>query len=289
MKKFVVTAAALMLGTSAMAWMPMEKAQIDGATAATAKSDWDSAKSPLTFSSFDDKQVMKAESAAIETSSTLAKGAELGGKEFAKWDEDGTLSASADAGMKSSADETQTASADASGKTGWTGSAEAGMGGPLEVAEGYPPCSRTVTDRCIQLYERGVRESLAAWKASDENVGMGGPLEPVAAGSKEEPSAGTDHAGMDHSAMPPSTGESSAAADTMSGKPAATTSDAGTATAKPGTMDSMSGTGSGTMQPMASGGVGGPLETRGGYPPCSRTVTDRCIQLYERGVSGQGN
>jgi hypothetical protein len=30
-----------------------------------------------------------------------------------------------------------------------------GMGGPLEEVD-YPPCSRTVTDRCIQLYERGV-------------------------------------------------------------------------------------------------------------------------------------
>jgi hypothetical protein len=30
-----------------------------------------------------------------------------------------------------------------------------GVGGPLEEAD-YPPCSRTVTDRCIQLYERGV-------------------------------------------------------------------------------------------------------------------------------------
>jgi len=30
-----------------------------------------------------------------------------------------------------------------------------GTGGPLETVD-YPPCSRTVTDRCIQLYERGV-------------------------------------------------------------------------------------------------------------------------------------
>lgn len=30
-----------------------------------------------------------------------------------------------------------------------------GTGGPLETSD-YPPCSRTVTDRCIQLYERGV-------------------------------------------------------------------------------------------------------------------------------------
>jgi hypothetical protein len=27
----------------------------------------------------------------------------------------------------------------------------------------------------------------------------------------------------------------------------------------------------------------------GGYPPCSRTVTDRCIQLYERGVNTRAN
>jgi hypothetical protein len=31
-----------------------------------------------------------------------------------------------------------------------------GDGGPPE-ADGYPPCSRTVTDRCVQTYERGVR------------------------------------------------------------------------------------------------------------------------------------
>ncbi len=29
--------------------------------------------------------------------------------------------------------------------------------GPREMRRHYPPCSRTVTDRCIQLYERGVR------------------------------------------------------------------------------------------------------------------------------------
>lgn len=34
---------------------------------------------------------------------------------------------------------------------------------------------------------------------------------------------------------------------------------------------------------------GGPREARGGYPPCSRTVTDRCIQLYERGVRAPEN
>lgn len=30
-------------------------------------------------------------------------------------------------------------------------------------------------------------------------------------------------------------------------------------------------------------------EARSGYPPCSRTVRDRCIQLYERGVRAPAN
>lgn len=34
---------------------------------------------------------------------------------------------------------------------------------------------------------------------------------------------------------------------------------------------------------------GGPREAGVGYPPCSRTITDNCIQLYERGVRGQAN
>jgi len=49
---------------------------------------------------------------------------------------------------------------------------------------GYPPCSRTVTDRCIQLYERGVRTR--ANLARNEALGpgrtalaLGGPHEPV--------------------------------------------------------------------------------------------------------------
>jgi hypothetical protein len=30
-------------------------------------------------------------------------------------------------------------------------------------------------------------------------------------------------------------------------------------------------------------------EARGGYPPCSATITDRCIQLYEPGVATPAN
>jgi len=38
-------------------------------------------------------------------------------------------------------------------------------------------------------------------------------------------------------------------------------------------------------------GVGGPVESQSGYPPCSSAGPgeDRCIQLYEAGVSGSGN
>ena len=31
------------------------------------------------------------------------------------------------------------------------------------------------------------------------------------------------------------------------------------------------------------------VEARGDYPPCSATVTDECIQLYERGVRRHAN
>src|SRR6478609_9042016 len=39
-----------------------------------------------------------------------------------------------------------------------------------------------------------------------------------------------------------------------------------------------------SASPPAKGPDYGPREMRRHYPPCSRTVTDRCIQLYERGV-----
>jgi hypothetical protein len=39
-----------------------------------------------------------------------------------------------------------------------------------------------------------------------------------------------------------------------------------------------------SASPPNKGPDNGPREARGHYPPCSRTVTDRCIQLYERGA-----
>ena len=35
--------------------------------------------------------------------------------------------------------------------------------------------------------------------------------------------------------------------------------------------------------------VQGPDEARTGYPPCSATVSDECIQLHERGVGSREN
>ncbi len=97
-----------------------------------------------------------------------------------------------------------------------------GADGDEWAGRGYPPCSRTITDRCIQLYERGVRTraNLALNERlgmNDQVAAMGGPYEPA------------DDVGEDSAAAWPRT-------------------------------------------------------SRSDYPACSRTVTDRCIQLYERGV-----
>lgn len=45
-----------------------------------------------------------------------------------------------------------------------------GMDGPPGASGGYPPCSHSVRDRCIQLYERGV--------ASPRNLAMNARLGP---------------------------------------------------------------------------------------------------------------
>jgi hypothetical protein len=39
---------------------------------------------------------------------------------------------------------------------GWNGTSGTAMGGPLEAADdSYPACSATITDNCLQTYERG--------------------------------------------------------------------------------------------------------------------------------------
>lgn len=107
-----------------------------------------------------------------------------------------------------------------------SGAAFAQTGGTIEgwtnsAADGYPPCSSTVTDSCVQLYESGIDGNAA--------LAMGGPYEPI-----------TEHS-----------------------------------------------------ESMMSDGLvamGGPIEERTDYPACDPGPgDDRCIQLYEPGVTGAGN
>ncbi len=141
---------------------------------------------------------------------------------------------------------------------------EDGVGGPLEPAEAttiaatdlaprpatanYPPCDPGPgDDNCIQLYEPGVRATLASWNAptggladNSATTAMGGPYEPV----------------DDSAALP---AEDMAATDITE-----------------------------VATPDAHAGTGGPIAETG-YPPCRSDSDDRCIQLYEPGVTGEGN
>jgi hypothetical protein len=120
------------------------------------------------------------------------------------------------------------------------------------AAAAYPPCRRGAgDDHCIQLYERGVRAQLAGWNrsASGSQTAMGGPYEPV----------------------------DTTLAGEMGGTSLAMNGDGVTDRAIGETADAAAPAGAQYT------GMGGPLEETN-YPPCSRTVTDRCIQ-HERGVN----
>jgi hypothetical protein len=171
--------------------------------------------------------------------------------------------------------------------------AHVGMGGPLEAdlagaslapqpaTQDYPACSPGPgDDRCIQLYEDGVREQLASWNRPtggllDDQAGtaMGGPYEPVAT-EQSKPLVAAD-AGADTGTKPVQTEADPATDD--SGAISASKE----APAENG----------GIAHHSDDQGVGGPVEAQSGYPPCSDAGPgeDRCIQLYEAGVSGAGN
>ncbi|HWT12862.1 MAG TPA: hypothetical protein VN231_08930 [Allosphingosinicella sp.] len=180
--------------------------------------------------------------------------------------------------------------------------AHTGMGGPLETdsattasltpqpaTQNYPPCDPGPgDDRCIQLYEEGVRTQLASWNRptgglldDSSATAMGGPYEPVAHGSAEaidsaqggpfEP-VGNDAAEI---AMNGDGAIDAAEGETLDSEMAAS----GAAAAE-----------SEVAQHSEFTGVGGPVEAQSGYPPCSPGPgDDRCIQLYEQGISGAGN
>jgi hypothetical protein len=192
--------------------------------------------------------------------------------------------------------------------------ANIGMGGPLEpasstafslapqpAAQNYPPCDPGPgDDRCIQLYENGVRDQLASWNRptgglldQQSATAMGGPFEPSADQSlKPVQTAQNDMA---------KPAPASASADS-SWKPVYTESelamngDANTDVAKDSANTALASADNSALAAGASShseftGVGGPIESQSGYPPCSSAGPgeDRCIQLYEAGISGSGN
>ncbi len=231
MKHHYLAAGALLLGTSALAWAAdTDKSPVVDKTAVEtklatdttwSKTSWD--KSLLAESKLEMSQAAKPETASLDKNIEKLAFAETEAK-------------------------LQTASKTAADSTG--------MGGPDEVDatttasltprpadQNYPPCDPGPgDDRCIQLYEPGVRAQLASWNRptggladGSATTAMGGPYEPV----DDDAKIASDAAVASHA---------------------------------------------------ESHGVGGPVEAQSGYPPCSPGPgDDRCIQLYERGVTGAGN
>ncbi len=138
-----------------------------------------------------------------------------------------------------------------------------GQGGPYEpvAATSWPACDPGPgDDRCIQLYEPGVRGAYAQWSAGRETVAMGGPYEPVS----------TDKAmvGADPTTEP--TGVRVAKADM-----AMDHSNMVDATRTAEEMQNASVYGK--VEPVYTG-VGGPLEEVRDYPRCRSRSDDRCQQ-----------
>lgn len=148
-----------------------------------------------------------------------------------------------------------------------------GVGGPDESAEAertsWPACDPGPgDDRCIQLYEPGVRGAFAQWSAGREQMAMGGPEEPV----------GKDAMVMSSVDM---------SAPTLD-KPVVgtqpTTEPTGVQVAKASSPFEHASMSSDvlTAEQMRSGpvytGVGGPLEEVRDYPRCRSRSDDRCQQ-----------
>ena len=252
MKRYMVAASALLLGTSALAVAAgadkTDKPMVEPVAAAAAA------------------QPIADQPIAAESDLTLGEKAQM---QLAMLDK---------AGEKPVLDET--ASVDKVDKTA------TGMGGPIEQADAgaiadltprpatqnYPACDPGPgDDHCIQLYEPGVRAQLAGWNRptggladGTATTAMGGPYEPVDEAAKVE----TASADID----------SDASADVgMNGDVAVDPA--------PGATSDTELAAHGELQ-----GVGGPVEAQSGYPPCDPGPgDDRCIQLYERGVTGAGN
>ena len=141
-----------------------------------------------------------------------------------------------------------------------------GQGGPYEpvASTSWPACDPGPgDDRCIQLYEPGVRGAFAQWSAGRDQVAMGGPYEPVSVDKSDKTMVGADPTtvstgvrvakvsmAMDHSNMVDNT----RTAEEM-----------------------QSASVYGKVEPVYTG-VGGPLEEVREYPRCRSRSDDRCQQ-----------
>jgi hypothetical protein len=124
---------------------------------------------------------------------------------------------------------------------------------------GYPPCSATITDRCIQLYEPGV--------ATPQNLALNEQLGPGR--------TATALAAADVQPAEPYEGEPS--------EPYYT----GNAYAEPAPYDGSAAVG-GPYEPVDTADYAEgdwPAPTGSDYPACEQNpYDDRCVQLYEEGA-----
>jgi hypothetical protein len=154
---------------------------------------------------------------------------------------------------------------------------------PQPATTNYPPCSPGPgDDHCIQLYEPGVRAQLANWDRPTGTLAensatdaVGGPYEPVDTslaaemGGAPTPTDASAYTGMGGPEEPVLAMNGDGAVDAALGETA---------------------TEEGAADVSAYTGTGGPLEevATTSYPPCRPGPgDDRCIQLYERGVTGR--
>ena len=173
MKKYLVAAGALLIGTSASAYDAVEADKL------AALSATEQLKTAVL--------AVVAEAAVAETARAVAASAE----------KEATAGGDPDLDLAVVPDEADEAPA----------TEQTGVGGPLEeaapvaaidltprpAAQNYPPCRPGPgDDNCIQLYEPGVRAQLASWNRPTGGLGdgqpavaMGGPYEPVEGGTSE--------------------------------------------------------------------------------------------------------
>jgi hypothetical protein len=162
---------------------------------------------------------------------------------------------------------------------------------PRPAAANYPACHPGPgDDNCIQLYERGVRAELASWdrptggflgadSTAMASADSGLPPEPM---STDTTLASNDVAYDADSTAVMANGEPADSA--LAASDTALASNDATAGYPVSTESAYQGMGG--PEEMTDAEVA-PMQT--GYPPCSRAITDRCIQLYEPGVTGAGN